>query len=111
MLPEIALGGGFGGDIPRVFGNGDDDRYTISKFANTEFRNLKLYGEWAELEVDGTKTAVTHYPFYANALAKTGNYRAVFCSHPQVLKQEKIGDCLVVNPGDGMEGRRNMRYL
>lgn len=101
-IPARVLGGGFAGDIHCVFGNGDGDRFTISKFANTEFQNLKLYGEYAELEFEGVKTAVTHYPFYADALAKTGNYKAVFCGHTHILKQENVGDCLVVNPGEVM---------
>jgi uncharacterized protein len=94
--------GAFQGVIHCVFGNGDGDRFTIAKFANSEFQNLKLHGEHAELELGGAKIAVTHYPLYGKALAKTGDYNAVFSGHTHQLHQEHFGNCLWLNPGDVM---------
>jgi predicted phosphodiesterase len=68
--------------------------------ANTQYPNLKLHGEYAELDFEGVKVAVTHYPFYARALARTGDYQAVFSGHTHAARQERIGGCLWVNPGD-----------
>ena len=100
LIPSRVMGGGFDGDIHCVFGNGDGDRFAILNVAKTQYPNLKLHGEYAELEFEGVKVAVTHYPFYARALARTGDYQAVFSGHTHELHQEQIGDCLWVNPGE-----------
>jgi putative phosphoesterase len=99
-IPSRLMGGSFAGDIHCVFGNGDGDRFAISNVAKSQYPNLKLHGEYAELDFAGVKVAVTHYPFYAQALARTGDYRAVFSGHTHELHQEKFGDCLWVNPGE-----------
>jgi putative phosphoesterase len=99
-IPSRVMGATFAGDIHCVFGNGDGDRFTIATVANTQYPNLKLHGEYADLEFAGVKIAVTHYPFYAKALARTGDYRAVFSGHTHEQHLEKIGDCLWVNPGE-----------
>lgn len=101
-IPARVMGTEFEGEIHCVFGNGDADRFTISKFSYTEFKNLKLYGEHAELDFEGTKIAVTHYPLYGKALAFTGNYDAVFSGHTHEKSSEKINDCIWVNPGEIM---------
>ena len=51
--------------------------------------------------------AVTHYPFYAQALARTGDYQAVFSGHTHALHEERFGECLWLNPGEvmGWQGR------
>ena len=99
-IPSRVMGGGFEGDIHCVFGNGDGDRFAMLNVAHHQFPNLKLHGEHADLEFDGVKVAVTHYPFYARALARTGDYQAVFSGHTHELHEERIGDCLWVNPGE-----------
>jgi putative phosphoesterase len=99
-IPSRVMGSEFEGDIHVVFGNGDGDRFHISDVANTQFANLKLHGEYAELELDGARIAVTHYPFYAKALARTGDYQAVFSGHTHVQDDKRFGDCLWLNPGE-----------
>ncbi|MCB9099213.1 MAG: metallophosphoesterase [Anaerolineales bacterium] len=99
-IPSRVVGGEFDGDVHVVFGNGDGDRFAISNIAKTQYPNLKLHGEYAELEFDGVKVAVTHYPFYAQALARTGDYQAVFSGHTHEQTEERFGDCLWLNPGE-----------
>lgn len=99
-IPSREMAGGFGGDIHAVFGNGDGDRFTIANVAKTQYPNLKLHGEYAELELGGVKIAVSHYPFYAQALARTGDYQAVFSGHTHERHEERNGDCLWLNPGE-----------
>jgi putative phosphoesterase len=99
-IPARVMGAGFEGDIHSVFGNGDGDRFAMSQVAKMQYPNLKLHGEYAELELGGVKIAVTHYPFYAKALARNGDYQAVFSGHPHELHQESISDCLWLNPGE-----------
>lgn len=101
-IPARVMGTEFSGDIHCVFGNGDGDRFTISKFSYSEFKNIKLHGEHAELEFDNAKIAVTHYPLYGSALAHTGRYDAVFSGHTHEKSETKINNSLWVNPGEIM---------
>ena len=80
-IPSRVMASEFEGDIHVVFGNGDGDRFAIANVARTDYPNLILHGEHAELELGGAKIAVTHYPFYARALARTGDFQAVFSGH------------------------------
>jgi len=57
-------------------------------------------------EIKEEKIAFTHTPIFARALAKTGDYKAVFYGHTHEAKIEKFGDCLLVNPGEIM-GRKS----
>jgi hypothetical protein len=92
--------GEYSGEVHCVFGNGDGDRFAMLRFAEQLDNNLVLHGEHAELDFAGVKVAVTHYPFYAQALARTGDYQAVFSGHTHELHQEYVGDCLWLNPGE-----------
>jgi putative phosphoesterase len=100
-IPSRVMAGEFAGPVHCVFGNGDGDRFLMLQNA-AQYPNLKLHGEYAELEFEGVKVAVTHYPFYAKALARTGDYRAVFSGHTHQAGEERFGDCLWVNPGEIM---------
>jgi hypothetical protein len=106
-IPSRVLAGEFKGEVHCVFGNGDGDRFAMLNAANTQYPNLKLHGEYAELEFEGVRVAVTHYPFYASALARTGDYQAVFSGHTHESHQERIGACLWLCPGDilGWKGK------
>jgi hypothetical protein len=106
-IPSRVLAGEFKREVHCVFGNGDGDRFAMLNAANTQYPNLKLHGEYAELEFEGVRVAVTHYPFYASALARTGDYQAVFSGHTHESHQERIGACLWLCPGDilGWKGK------
>lgn len=85
-----------------VFGNGDADRLAIERLSKSASPNLVIHGEHAEIEVDGKKIALTHYPLYGQALARTGDYQAVFSGHTHEMHQERFGDTLWLNPGEVM---------
>ena len=101
-IPSRVVAEEFNGEVHCVFGNGDGDRFAMLNTANTQYPNLKLHGEYAELDFEGVKVAVTHYPFYASALARTGDYQAVFSGHTHESHQERVNDCLWPSPGDVM---------
>jgi putative phosphoesterase len=88
------------GTVHCVFGNGDGDRFAIRGIAAGEGSALSLHGEWAELELGGRRVALTHYPLYARALARTGDYDAVFSGHTHERHEERFGGTLWVNPGE-----------
>lgn len=98
MLAESGL------NVHAVFGNNDGDRFQIAKVAQ-EYPNLKLYGEYIgdegqKLVLDGQSFGVTHYPYYAKTMVKTGWYDAVFFGHSHQVHRQKYGPSLLLNPGE-----------
>ena len=86
-----------------VFGNNDGDRFLIAEKAK-DFPQIKIHGEYIGdedylLQIDGVRIGVTHYPFYAKTMAKTGWYDAVFYGHSHTAYKQKYGNCLLLNPG------------
>lgn len=98
----ISVLGNYDGSVHCVFGDNDGDRFSMLNIVNSVSKNVTLYGEYAELEFDKIKITATHYPFYAEALSKTGDFKAVFCGHRHEYYKELIGDCLLLNPGEVM---------
>ncbi|WP_411766120.1 metallophosphoesterase [Winogradskyella sp. A3E31] len=94
-----------------VFGNGDGDRFTIQNLAFNQFDNLKLNAEYAVIELEDKKIAMTHYPFYANALAKTGEYNLVLCGHTHEVKIELLNKTTLINPGEIMGWNGNPTFV
>lgn len=87
-----------------VFGNNDGDRFQLSQIANS-YPKVKLYGEYIGDEedvliLDGIRIGVTHYPFYAKTMVKTGWYDAVFYGHTHEFAKQKFGQALLLNPGE-----------
>jgi putative phosphoesterase len=90
--------------VHAVLGNNDGDRFLILE-KTKEFSNFRIYGEYIgdtenQLLIDGTRIAVTHFPFYAKPLAKTGWYDCVFYGHNHKADKQKFGNCLLLNPGE-----------
>lgn len=91
-----------------VFGNNDGDRFQMLKVAE-EYVNLRLHGEYIGSEdnllvLDGVRFGVTHYPFYAKTMVKTGWYDAVFYGHTHTYHKQKFGQALLLNPGEVLGG-------
>lgn len=89
--------------IHAVFGN-TDDRPKITQFADREFPNLKIYqdSDKSELLIAERKLAFYHFPWPAEALARTGDYDAVFFGHTHEKSEKMHGNTLFLNPGDVM---------
>ncbi len=92
--------GAFPGDVHAVFGNGDADRFAMLKWATEAAPQFFLHGEHAELSLDGISVALTHYPLYGQALARTGDYDAVFSGHTHEKHREMFGSAVWLNPGE-----------
>ncbi|MFA6073097.1 MAG: metallophosphoesterase [Candidatus Woesearchaeota archaeon] len=90
-------------DIPviSIWGNNDGDKVSITKTALSEGSNLSVgFDTFDMIEVDNRKVFLTHYPMLAKPMAKSGEFDAVFYGHNHEAKIDKIGECLVVNPGE-----------
>ena len=93
MMNELAK---FGGEVHCVFGNIDDRFVTPNRAKEL---GINFHGDIAELEFDGKKIAVNHYPKIAEGLASTGNYDLVCYGHDHTAAKKKIGNTLFLNPG------------
>jgi hypothetical protein len=104
MMNDLAK---FNGEVHCVFGN-TADRYLTPQLA--EKAQVNLDGDLAELEFDGKKIAVNHYPKVAEGLAYTGKYDAVFYGHNHKADKKKIGETLLLNPGEimGVKGKPSL---
>lgn len=88
------------GEVHAVFGNGDGDRFRILQAAQADGSGLMVHGEHAELTLDECAVALTHFPLYGQALARTGDYEAVFSGHTHERRRERFEACWWVNPGE-----------
>ena len=96
-----ALAAGFAGPIDAVFGNNDGDVFLLTQVAS-KFPHVTFHHPLAELEINGVKIALQHYPELGRRLAESGAYDAVFTGHDHQRYQEMIGKTLWANPGEIM---------
>jgi putative phosphoesterase len=91
------------GDVPvfSIWGNNDGDKVFITKISMAPDSQLTVNDRtYAFLEEGGRKIFITHYPELAEPIAKSGDFDAVFYGHDHLKHQSRIGDCLVLNPGE-----------
>jgi len=96
----IAIGEGFSGPIHVVWGNNDGDRLHLARSVSG-LERVTFHGEFAELELDGRRIAMTHWPDIAQALAHRP-YDVVCHGHNHRRRVDELGGTLLVNPGEVM---------
>jgi putative phosphoesterase len=108
MLAEGVQGRG----LHVVWGNNDGDRLLLTRVAGG-FEGVHLYGQFAEVELGGVAAAVNHYPEIAHGMALSGKYRLVCYGHNHTAREQRIGDCLLLNPGElaGIQGRSTIALV
>ena len=72
-----------------------------------EIQFVKGNGDWGvnvpdflELEIDGKKIGMVHFPAEAKKMAQSKNFDMVFYGHTHKPWDEKIGTCHMINPGE-----------
>jgi uncharacterized protein len=93
-------------DIPVhvIHGNNMGDTYHLSKLSHQTDNQISYHGQDARLELHGRKIFMVHYPHYAIAIAKTGEFDLVCNGHEHRARIEAIdnimgGQTLRVDPG------------
>lgn len=93
-----------------VFGNNDGEKIGLTS-------NFSSFGELYEgihqLELDGKKIAITHYPDIAETLAGSGAYDVVIYGHTH-RPDIRGPNPLVINPGEcggWLEGESTIAFL
>lgn len=93
------FGSAFSKPIHIVWGNNDGDRYRISEAAR-HFPQIRIHGEYADLDIGGKKFSVNHFDDIGEAIAAAGKHDVVCYGHSHLFKAEKSGRTMVVNPGE-----------
>jgi len=91
----------FPGPVHAVLGNNDGDPLLLAQVASQRER-VYLYQPLAEVELDGRKIAVAHYPQIGQALAASRQYDAVFSGHTHRPHTKQANGRLWANPGEVM---------
>lgn len=104
MLDELAA---FRGPTHLVYGNNMGDMYLISRFCADRFPTITHHGIRGSVEAGGKRIAFHHYPELARGLALSDHFDIVCCGHNHTYQVERIGNCLLVNPGEllGKDGQ------
>jgi uncharacterized protein len=83
-----------------VYGNNDGERAGIKKI----FGNVcEIKGDFFETTLNNKKILMFHdlSPEMVDALAKSGSYHVILKGHTHQKEVKKIGNTLLVNPGEG----------
>ncbi len=96
--PMAKIMSSFNGPLHIVFGNNDGDRFMIAKLIG-QGANVTLHGEHADIVINGKKIGMTHYPFYAEKMAKSGDFDLVCFGHDHQARIDQYGKALAINPG------------
>lgn len=84
-----------------IWGNNDGDRQAIMRVALSERSRLTMAAESFDIVKWGDRRLfLVHSPLFVNSLAKSGDFDAVFYGHNHRQHKERIGQCLVLNPGE-----------
>lgn len=104
MIKRLAEGVG-NTPVHVIWGNNDGDQFTISRIAK-DYAHVTLHGDLATLDFENVKVAANHYPEIAEGFAASGEFDLVCYGHNHSQRQELVGDCLLLNPGElmGMNG-------
>lgn len=89
----------FFGEIYYTFGNADYDDLRDLK-EQKKYRNIFLFKNFGEAEIDGKKIAFVHFPDIAKRLAESEKYEFVFYGHTHRPWEENIKNCKMLNPGN-----------
>nr|WP_321466306.1 YfcE family phosphodiesterase [uncultured Desulfobulbus sp.] len=90
----------FNGPVHLIYGNNAGDQHLISARCGTMFANIYHHGTHGWIAVEGWRIAFNHYPKLARELARSGSFHLVCYGHDHIFHSERLGACLLVNPGD-----------
>lgn len=90
----------FAGEIFFTYGNMDQGHVADYDFSGDDYRNVHIFPESGAHTFDNIRTAFVHYPDVARRLCESGKYDFVFHGHTHKPWQEKINNCIILNPGN-----------
>jgi hypothetical protein len=97
MLPYLHA---FHGEVHLIYGNNAGDQHLIASRCATVFDNIEHHGSHGTIVAGSFRIAFHHYPEIAREQALTGTHDLVCYGHDHIFLVERLGSCLLVNPGD-----------
>jgi hypothetical protein len=94
----------FPGEVHMILGNNEGEIVGLTRIVDTK-PNIILHHDFGEstmeLEIDGLKFYMNHYPSYVLNAAKTGKYDVCIYGHDHEYHEEKLENgTLLLNPGE-----------
>lgn len=84
-----------------IWGNNDGDKSAIMRVALSPRSKLTMgFDTFDIVDFGGRKLFLTHYPLIVKSMAKSGDYDGVFYGHNHRSHLDRLGDCLILNPGE-----------
>ncbi len=99
----------FRGKCHVVLGNNEGEIQWFTNFAN-ERTNINFYGYFAEIEIDGLKFYLQHYPRAAEIAGHSDLFDVCVFGHNHIYSEESIGETLLLNPGT-IHGYKHLDYV
>lgn len=90
----------FQGSVHLIYGNNAGDQHLISSRCATAFNNIQHHGFHGTIVSGSLRIAFNHYPELARELALSGAFDLVCYGHDHVFSVDRLGGCLLLNPGD-----------
>lgn len=84
--------------IHAIFGNNDAASIKLAEIMHGN-AHLTHHDQYADLNLGGKRIGMTHYPFYAEKMAKSGDFDVVCFGHDHKQRIEEYSECLAINPG------------
>jgi len=99
------------GDTPvhLIWGNNDGDKRMLMETGSLA-DNIHFHGDFAQLEFEGYKIALIHYPVIAHALAESDAFDLVCYGHDHMAHHSCVGNTILINPGELM-GMNNISTI
>ena len=99
MLEELDL---FQGHIHLILGNNSGDQVLLMKRLRKREQQVTFHGWMGQVEADGMNFGFVHAPDIAAVIARSGDFDMVFFGHTHLWKQERVGNTILLNPGEIM---------
>lgn len=100
----------FPGRIYLVIGNNDGDPLTVSRMISQECPQIREYARSITVVIEDLRVAAFHYPTFARSIAACGDFQIVLYGHTHKFSERRIGDTLLLNPGDLMGLHEEMSF-
>lgn len=90
----------FNGQVHAIYGNNSGDQHLIASRCAAPGSRVRHHGAHGTLAIDSLRIAIEHEPRWARALANSGDFDLVCYGHDHLFHAERLGDCLLLNPGE-----------
>lgn len=100
----------FNGKVQMIWGNNEGEKFLFTRTVDS-MQNVTMHGDSFSGKVGEIKVFMHHLPEIALLAAKSSEFDLVIHGHTHVFKQEKVGDTLLICPGNLKGWRENAGFV